>query len=403
MQVLHLASGTELGRLDVEGAPRAVICNAGHEVAGCAAAPVLASIPWDVPLVRIGYGGRENSGPSVPVFREPLAHYWLPSANGMTAHDWESVLAFAAEVHRREQGQRRRIDELQNQIAEQRLVAQAKGLLMATQAMTEGDAFGLLRTGAMQSRRPLAAVARTVVDAAAWADAVNRAGQLRWLSQRCVAAAAQRLVRIDPPGARRVQKEACKRAQEILEILSRLPLPDASREHLEAARAAWTDLVACLEQRLDVGSLAQADGAAESALARAEVLTTGLQLAGNSSIVRVVNLCGRQRMRMQRVVKLGLFMRLGVEAAHIEGNDLQAKAAVLVAEFGDTLAELSMLPLSSSAIAESQSRAEVCWTDMVTALQGGDIASLVSAGEAMLVKLDELTACWERSLQLVIG
>ena len=41
----------------------------------------------------------------------------------------------------------------------------------------------------------LAEVSRSVIDAARWAEAVNRAGQLRMLSQRLVALAAQRLAR----------------------------------------------------------------------------------------------------------------------------------------------------------------------------------------------------------------
>ena len=42
---------------------------------------------------------------------------------------------------------------------------------MPAQTMTEGEAFALLRSGAMQTRLPLADMARAVVDAAVWAAA----------------------------------------------------------------------------------------------------------------------------------------------------------------------------------------------------------------------------------------
>ncbi len=394
IRVRRVGVSTELVQGSATDAPGAIVREVGS--------PLAELPPWDVPVLWVGPAGDACGEPPMPAGNDSVARHWLPHPRHMTVDDWRQAMDFATAVHRREQAQRALIDRLQAQLADQRVVARAKGLLMATQGLTEEDAFGLLRAGAMHTRLPLAAVARTVVDAATWSEAVNRAGQLRWLSQRCVAAAAQRLTRIDPPAARRIQNEALKRAREILQDLARLPLTDATRQDLDEAEAAWRDLTACLDRRLDLVSLAHADVAAEQALARAEALTAALQSAGTGSIVGVVNTCGRQRMRTQRVMKLGLLMNLGVESAHAGGEGSVALASRLVAEFAGTLSELSALPLSSPAIDAARERVATRWSDMTKALQSGDVAALVQGGEDLLVSVDELTLCWQRSLQLVL-
>lgn len=331
------------------------------------------------------------------------AHHWLPDADAVAPADWVLALAFAQAAHGRDQAQRQRIAGLQDQLAEQRVVARAKGLLMAAQGMTEGDAFAFLRSGAMQTRLPLADMARAVVDAAIWSEAVNRAGQLRWLSQRCVAAAAQRLARIDPPAARRVQAEALRRARDILDGLGRLPLPENTRHTLDETNKAWLALKSSLDERLGLGSLKRADEAAEFALAQAEALTGELQAGASSPILRVVNLCGRQRMRAQRLVKLGLLNQLAVSAPGRSEAGGAAEAAALVSAFAGTLSELAALPLGSADIGAAHQVAVGRWADMVLALQAGEMVALVRCGEALLVSVDALTHCWERSLQLLLG
>ncbi len=358
---------------------------------------------WDVPLLLVG---SPQGLPQVELHARlgvGCAHHWVPRADAMTPAGWAGALAFAQAVHRRDQDQRQSIASLQGQLAEQRVVARAKGLLMAAQGMTEDGAFAFLRSGAMQTRLPLADMARAVVDTSVWSEAVNRAGQLRWLSQRCVAAAAQRLARIDPPAARRMQSDALKRARDILDDLSRRPLPELTRRALEQTEHAWHALRSCLDERLNLASLFSADSAADRALACAEVLAGSLQAGATSPILRVVNLCGRQRMRVQRVVKLGLLNQLGVVSQTEGSQGAAAEAAALVAAFGNTLAELAALPLGSAEIVAAHQVAVDRWAEMVQALQAGEMTALVRCGEALLVSVDALTLCWERSLQLLLG
>lgn len=356
-----------------------------------------------MPLLLVGRPDNEPIAELASRLADSGAHHWLPDGNAVAPADWMLALAFALAMHRRDNAQRQRMVDLQDQLAEQRVVARAKGLLMAAQGMTEDDAFAFLRSGAMQTRLPLADMARAVVDAAIWSDAVNRAGQLRWLSQRCIAAAAQRLARIDPPAARRVQNEALRRARDILDGLGRLPLPDNTRQTLDATDKAWRALKSGLDGRLDLGSLKQADAAAEFALSQAEALTGSLQAGASSPILRVVNLCGRQRMRAQRLVKLGLLNQLGVSSPGEPQAGGTAEATALVSAFASTLSELAALPLGSAEIGVAHQIAVDRWADMVLALQAGEMAALVRCGEALLVGVDALTHCWERSLQLLLG
>jgi hypothetical protein len=390
-EVRQVKAGTQLVHCNTWSAPRAIIM----DLSSCAAAPEWPA-EWDVPLVMVGSAPDLRPEDMQARLVGSGAHHWLPHGEAAAPADWALALAFAQAAHRRDQAQRHRIASLQDQLAERRVVARAKGLLMAAQGMTEEDAFALLRSGAMQTRSALADMARAVVDAAIWSEAVNRAGQLRWLSQRCIAAAAQRLARIDPPAARRMQNDALKRAREILDDLARLALPEPVRQRLDETDGAWRALKARLDDRLDLGSLQLADAAADQALAHAEALAGSLQAVGSSPILRVINLCGRQRMRAQRLVKLGLLARLGLTAGEAD------EVSGLVTSFDATMQEMTNLPLGSSEIRDAHQLAADRWRDMARVLQAQEAAALVHGGEALLVSVDDLTRCWERSLQLLL-
>ena len=70
---------------------------------------------------------------------------------------------------------------------------------MRAREVTEAEAFAVLRTASMHSNQRVGQVSRQVIAAAHYADAVNRAGKLRMLSQRLVKLYALRL--LEPGGA----------------------------------------------------------------------------------------------------------------------------------------------------------------------------------------------------------
>lgn len=81
---------------------------------------------------------------------------------------------------------REALQDLRQRYEERTWVDRAKGVLMSAWQLPEDEAFRLLRSASMRSQRRVGEVARRVVGAAHDAVAVNRAGQLRMLSQRAV-------------------------------------------------------------------------------------------------------------------------------------------------------------------------------------------------------------------------
>ena len=102
---------------------------------------------------------------------------------------------FAAEARLRDD-----FADLSRRFDERKLVDRAKGILMRAREVTEAEAFAVLRTASMHSNQRVGQVSRQVIAAAHYADAVNRAGKLRMLSQRLVKLYALRLLE---PGAPR--------------------------------------------------------------------------------------------------------------------------------------------------------------------------------------------------------
>src|SRR4029453_1956652 len=146
----------------------------------------------------------------------------------------------------------------------------------------EGEAFAVLRTAAMHSNRRVGQVSKQVIATAHYADAVNRAGKLRMLSQRLVKLVALCLLE---PGAPR---HAAQR-------------PRAGGR--SAGTAAWAALADGAADPPSSARLVELDALAEHLLLQADQLTGQLETAGLGTTLHVINLSGRQRMLSQRHAK----------------------------------------------------------------------------------------------------
>lgn len=317
---------------------------------------------------------------------------WLP---GLAPEVVAPCLAWAEAAFARDAALRASSREARAQLDERKWVDRAKGLLMEARSIAEDDAFKLLRNAAMHANLRLVDVARSVVDASRWAEAVNRAGQLRMLSQRLVALAAQRLARIDAARARTRQEQAAQRLQDNLVHLSALPLAGDAASALDTVRAAWLDLRAALERRLSSESLADADTRAEALLAGAHRLTELLEASAARPTLAIVNRCGSQRMRVQRITKQALLSRLQAGPA--------AEGSAAIDEFERVLAEIGSAPLSSPEIRAALDAARDGWLTLLRGLRAGDPAQLVHSSEALLGHLDTLTESCEHSLQVLMS
>jgi AmiR/NasT family two-component response regulator len=302
---------------------------------------------------------------------------------------------------RRDSALRAQLDDARRQLDERKWVERAKGVLMAAQAIGEDEAYRLLRNAAMQRQLRMGDVSRTVIDASNWAEAVNRAGQLRMLSQRLVRVFAQRLARVGVRRAAELQDESLQRVRENIARLQAL-VPDSLRQTaLPAVVQAWESLQAVIEGRLHAAAVLRADECAEVLLQAAEQLTRALEVASGRRVLHVVNLSGRQRMLAQRVAKEAM-VALAAERA-----PASAPLQATVDAFEAALQALEEAPLSSDLIRASLAAARDEWARMMHSVAAFDDAAERAAGAAAsdsLVQIfDRLTEHYQRSLEALMG
>jgi len=111
-------------------------------------------------------------------------HAWV--VNGYGVPRLRSVVHLAQARYAHEQQLREALADVSHRFEERKLVDRAKGILMRARQVSEDEAFRVLRAASMHSNQRVGQVSRQVIAAAGMAEAVNRAGQLRMLSQRLV-------------------------------------------------------------------------------------------------------------------------------------------------------------------------------------------------------------------------
>jgi AmiR/NasT family two-component response regulator len=334
-------------------------------------------------------------------------HHWAALATGAVS---PAALAHArAQALARWRHDRRLRDTLartQAQLDERKWVERAKGVLMSARGMDEEAAFRLLRGAAMSVNLRVGEVSRAVFESARWADAMNRAGQLRMLSQRCVRLVAQRLLRLDARAAEALQAQSVQRVRDNLALLADQCAGTGAEPACTAAARRWQELEAALAQpRIDAAALAHVDACADGLLNAAERLTQALQDAAGRRALHIVNQCGRQRLRVQRVAKESLLAALPGRPGQAQAFARRRDAAL--AEFEDALCELEAAPLTSADIRTTLEQVREQWLRLLAGLRATDPQAgrraLVHASEALLERLDALTAAYEHSLQVIMG
>jgi hypothetical protein len=292
--------------------------------------------------------------------------------------------------------QAQRVVALQTQLDDRKWTEKAKGLLMAAQELDEDSAFRLLREAAMHAHLRLGEVSRSVVRAAQLAEAVNLAGQQRMLSQRLVKLMAQRAAGIEAARAKALQDESAARIAANLARLQGL-VPEFD---LAALDTAWAMLNSLLGGKPTAAVLTRADQAARQLLQLSEQLTAAVEAAGATRPLRLINLCGRQRMLSQRLAKDALLADL------LPSQDPALLGAGL-AEFEAGLAELEAAPLSSTSIRELLDEVRAEWLRLVRSLRDAHgreaAAGLARSSEHLLSRLDMLTTQYQQSLQTILG
>ena len=334
---------------------------------------------------------------------------WLPAAPDAAAV--AAALPLARARFARDQAQQQALAGALARLDERKWVDRAKGVLMRAQQLSEDDAFALLRTASMQANLRVGEVSRSLIEAAQAAEAINRAGQLRMLSQRHVKALALRAVargRVEDTLA-----ETAQRVERHLDWLARLNLPPAEAALLAATGAAWTALQ---QTAVPAGGrstpavaaqLTEADSLAEQLLERADALTGALEAGSGRRHRQVGNVSGRQRMLAQRLAKQALLA--GLLAGPPAAAHAQA-AAQTVHEFESALSTLEQAQLATEPIRAALAQARGQWQRLLDGLRRSDgpdsaagLAALARESEALVASFDLLTSLYEHSMQVLLG
>lgn len=309
-------------------------------------------------------------------------------------------LAQARAAHQRQFEQR--VADLTEKLDDRKWIDKAKGILMRARQVSEEEAFQLLRSASMQANQRVGQVSRQVIDAARIAQAINRAGQQRMLSQRLVKLYALGCTRTDVAAAALLVRESVQRAEENLAFLEAELSAATYGDLIAAAHAGWREFRQVLEAPARLEELARLDQRAETVLAQANSLVLALEASGVAAQVQVINLAGSLRWRSQRLAKLALLQALSADAAALEPAIGQAAA-----EFEQGLQALAQAPLSTPQIRAMLQRGQETWQELRAAAPGADKPAgrmkVAATSEELLELFDRLTEAYQHSIQLLMG
>lgn len=307
-------------------------------------------------------------------------------------------LAVAREAHERQL--RESLTDLSERFEERKLVDKAKGILMRARQVSEDEAFTLLRTASMHGNQRVGQVSRQVIGAAQVAEAINRAGQQRMLSQRLVKLYALLCSQTDADAAGALMRQSVLRMEDNLKTLEKTLSAATYGDLLQSARAGWEPMRRLLDGPPSAGQLAALDALAETLLAQADALVGALETSGLTPTVHVINVSGRQRMLAQRMAKQALL------AASAPGEAAAAMAATAKL-FEHGMAVLTAAPLSTSEIRDLLREAQQAWASLQAAAPKAGTAAgrrqVAAASEELLALFDRLTQAYQHSIQVLMG
>lgn len=331
---------------------------------------------------------------------EAGVHAWVVQGYGRARLRPLVQLAQAREAHERQL--RGKLAELAEKLEERKWVDKAKGILMRARQVTEDEAFQMLRTASMQGNQRVGQVSRQVIDAARIAEAINRAGQQRMLSQRLVKLYALGCSRTETAAVAVLMRESVARVEENLQLLDGSLSAPTYGDLTSAARSGWQALRKVLEAEAKATELPRLDALAEAMLAQANALVLALESSGLATQAGVVNTAGRQRMLSQRMAKLALLQPNAGDKDAIDRDLVETAAA-----FEEGMTRLGVAPLSTPEIRSLLERGEKAWQDLRASIpkasQSAGRIKLAAASEELLELFDRLTEAYENSIQVLLG
>jgi AmiR/NasT family two-component response regulator len=305
---------------------------------------------------------------------------------------------------RHEQALRNELRDVTSRFEERKMVDRAKGILMRARQVSDDDAFQILRTASMHSHQRLGQVSQQIIQSARFAESVNRAGQLRMLSQQIIKLVLLQLAGIDAPAQQQRLKEATLRIDGTLVHLGKTLSKPTYGDLQAQVLLTWARLKAALQATPRADQMTYVDELAELLLQEAERLTTSLENAGSVSPLQVLNVAGRQRMLSQRYAKYALLQVLGGADVTLRCESGMAAART---SFEQSLQYLNSIPLSTPEIRNALEAAGKGWLQLLDgaadAPQLGGQERVALASEELLELFEQLSGDYERSMQMLVG
>ena len=289
-----------------------------------------------------------------------------------------------------ERGLRQALQDATTRFEERKVVDRAKGILMRARHLSDDDAFRILRTASMHTNQRLGQVSQSIVHSALYADGVNRAGQLRMLSQRLV-----KLYLLQLAGCpqRTLLQESIQRVDANLALLGKSLSQATFGDLVIRAGQTWARLKQALQAPPKAASTQAIDALAEQLLQEAERLTAALESSGGAPPLHILNTAGRQRMLCQRFAKCALLGPTGAAAM-----------AETQAAFDAAQTYLQQVPLATPEIRRLLEAAALGWQQLQagsTELQRPE--RLAQASEDLLDVYEQLSNQFETSMQMLMG
>lgn len=321
--------------------------------------------------------------------------------DGYAKHRLRSIVQVARARFRHDQFIKDELSGLSKRFEERKIVDRAKGVLMRSRGVTEEEAFELLRNLAMKTRQRIGVVAKSVIDMSFASEAVNRAGQLRMLSQRIVKCYTQAAMGHQVAESMQLLADCMVRVENTLGILKKAVTAKGYGDLIDRVAHDWQHVTKVCSQPPEIGKIPALDQYAELMLKDAENMTDFLEASGLVATLHILNVSGRQRMLSQRITKLCYFLLNAPNA------DLLAQIQLHTAQFDKALDYLAKAPLSTAMINADIGFAQAEWERLKTALgqlQNVDALKTISdSSEQLLDVFERLTDQYEKAMQILIG
>lgn len=232
--------------------------------------------------------------------------------------------------------------------------------------------------------------------------AINRAGKLRALSQRCSKAYIQTALNVMPERAREIALSSQRIiASNLTELVAGQPPADIKKllQELEKDSSALSSLMASTP-RLD--GVVEVARVADVMLDSADAVTRAYEGLSGQGSAKIVNLAGRQRMLSQRAARAYFLIAAGHTSATVRKQLDTAKN-----EFSQSLLALQGAPISTASIRNELDLAKGQWLFYEAALNKSptpeSLQNVATTSERVFEVMDNLTALYDAAVRDLLG